>query len=67
MIIELGIMAAPLSEQLAGQNYPEHELETLDRLAKSINLLSIHCCLTDAETMRARQRLLKRIKQKPKI
>lgn len=58
-----GALVPKLKEQLAGFDItlPVGDLDTLQRAADSITYLSIQDFLSDAETRKARQRLVRRI------
>jgi hypothetical protein len=64
MQIALGAMCSSIAEQLAEQGLEQtgRSVELLDRLAKAITLAHLHGCLTDGESTRARQRLIKMVK-----
>lgn len=59
--IELSALGPSISEQCAAQGVVAAGLrvEMLDRLHKAITLAHIHGMLTDAETDRARRRLIR--------
>ena len=61
--IEFGALSPKLSEQLRGK-LPHHVLRSFDKFADAIVLLSVHGVLSDAETHRARQRIVKAINRK---
>lgn len=69
MKIELGALSPDISKQLedAGFEAVGISVDLLDRLANGITLVNLHGCITDRECERARQRLIKRIKIRPKI
>lgn len=58
--ITLGAMAEPLSEQLAGIIHPNF-VEQFDKDASAISRLYIRGMITDAESNKARKRLMKKI------
>jgi hypothetical protein len=58
--LELGSLCDPISKQLAGMA-PKKDLEPFDAMANAITLCSIHGLVGDAETQRARKRLLKKV------
>lgn len=64
MHIELGAMCPSIAEQLAAMGLEQtgRSVELLDRLAKAITLTHLHGCLTDSESTKARQRLVKMVK-----
>jgi len=64
MHIELGAMCPSIAEQLAAMGLEQtgKNVELLDRLAKAITLAHLHGCLTDGESTKARQRLMKMVK-----
>ena len=64
MHIELGAMCPSIAEQLAAMGLEQtgKNVEMLDRLAKAITLMHLHGCLTDSESTKARQRLMKMVK-----
>lgn len=64
MQITLGAMCQSIAEQLAEQGLEQtgRSVDLLDRLAKAITLAHLHGCLTDSESTKARQRLMKMVK-----
>lgn len=64
--IHFGAMCDTIAEQLAGQveRLPAaHTLEHLQRDAEAITRLRVRSVLTDGEASRARQRLMKQIRE----
>lgn len=64
MYIELGAMCPSIAEQMSAMGLEQtgKNVELLDRLAKAITLTHLHGCLTDGESIKARQRLMKMVK-----
>ena len=69
MNIKLGALCPSISEQLEKQGLEQigKSIELLDRLADAITLTSIHGCLSESETNRARKRLVKMIKARRQV
>lgn len=63
--IELGPMAKPLTEQLAGLKRPlsEKTLSLLDRMADALSLLYVHGIISESEHAHGGKRLIKRIQK----
>lgn len=61
MQLRMGAMSPPLHEQY-GMDAEDWEWE--QKFADAITLLHVHSLLTDAETHRARKRLVKRLNEK---
>ena len=64
MRIVLSALGPSIAEQVAAMGLEETgtSLEFVDRMAHAITLLHIHGALTDAETTRARTRIIKKLK-----
>jgi len=66
MKIRLCVMCKPISEQLQEMNLVQTgtPIAILDRAANEVNFLYLHGFLTEAETDKARNRIVKKIKVK---
>ena len=61
MKIRFGALSPPLHEQLGCS---KSDLEWEQKLADAITLCNLHSVLTDAETHKARKRLVKKLEKK---
>lgn len=59
--IVIGALCDPLSRQLRGLGLTHEQLIRYDLISNAITAASIHGCITDSETKRARDRLLRKI------
>lgn|GEM_PF-2770377 len=64
MQIVLSALGPSIAEQVAAMGLEQTgaSLESIDRMAHAITLLHIQGALTDAETTRARTRIIKKLK-----
>jgi hypothetical protein len=60
--LSLGALCDPISKQLEGFA-PKEDLERFDKWHDAINLCYIHGLVGEAETERARKRLMKKIQE----
>lgn len=69
LTLAFGALAPPIRDQLAEQGFalPRIKLAAIEQHAKGITWLSIAGLLTEAETRRARQRLIKRVRDEVRI
>lgn len=61
--IELGALAPKLSKQLRGCRIKPDRLRTLQKLADAVTWCHLHSLISDAESARARRRLIKKIQE----
>ncbi len=61
--IELGALSPKLSQQLKGCRIRPERLRILDKLADSVTWCYLHGLITDAESERARHRLIRKVQE----
>lgn len=63
LIIELGALAKPLTEQLAPYDLDAKVSDRLERINHSITMLHIHGYIPSSQTEKCRKKLVKSIQQ----
>ena len=59
--VRFGALSPPLHEQLSEFGLSKEDLKWQQKLADAISLCNVHFVITDAETRKARQRLMKQL------